>query len=218
MNTARTLGVFATAAAALSPALMLSLRGGTGYCFFVILAFSLVYLCNSAHRQRAVQLYRQNRLWVWAMLGMPAVVVFQIAVLRTGTFPALDPLLRLALVIPSFFFLSSLESRQLRYVGWGCVAGALLAASWTLYQLAHPNLAYGATRVGNTFTNPIPFGDTSLILGFLGFGALSRDGKAKWPEVAIRILALLAGCYASYASGARGGWLAAKPIRWRNVS
>src|SRR5581483_9019848 len=55
-------------------------------------------------------------------------------------------------------------------------------------------------------------------LGFLGFGALSRDGKAKWPEVAIRILALLAGCYASYASGARGGWLAAPFLVWAAIT
>lgn len=218
MKTARTLGIVATAALALSPALMLSMRGGTGYCFFVVLALSLVYLCNGAHRERAAQLYRRNRLWVWAMLGMPLVVVFQIAVLRTGTFPALDPLLRLALVVPSFFFLSTLESRQLRYVGWGCVVGALLAGGWTLYQIAHPNVAYGAARVGNTFTNPIPFGDTALILGFMGFGAMTRDDSVKWLEVAIRILALLAGCYASYASGARGGWLALPFLVWAAVT
>ena len=218
MNTARTLGIVATAALALSPALMLSMRGGTGYCFFVVLALSLVYLCHGANRARAAQVYRRNRLWVWAMLGMPLVVIFQIAVLRTGTFPALDPLLRLALVVPSFFFLSSLESRQLRYVGWGCVVGALLAGGWTLYQFAHPNVAYGVSRVGNTFTNPIPFGDTALILGFLGFGAMSRDGSVKWPELAIRLLALLAGCYASYASGARGGWLALPFLVWAAIT
>lgn len=218
MNTARTLDIVAAAAAALSPAMMLSVRGGTGYCFFVILALSLIYLSNGAHRERAAQLYRRNRLWTWAMLGMPLVVIFQIAVLRTGTFPALDPLLRLALVVPSFFFLSSLESRQLKYVGWGCVVGALLAGGWTLYQFTHPNIAYGVARVGNTFTNPIPFGDTALILGFLGFGALSRDGSATWPEVAIRALALLAGCYASYASGARGGWLALPFLVWAAIT
>ncbi|RDU96467.1 O-antigen ligase family protein [Trinickia dinghuensis] len=214
MNTARTLGVVAAAAAALSPALMLSLRGGTGYCFFVILALSLVYLCNGKHRARAAQLYRRNRFWVWAMLGMPLIVFFQIVVLRTGTFPALDPLLRLALVVPCFFLLASLDVRQLRHVGWGFVAGALLAGAWVMYQLAHPNLAYGAVRVGNAFTNPIPFGDTALILGFMAFGALSRDGSAKWPEIAIRILALLAGGYASYASGARGGWIAVPFLLW----
>lgn len=218
MNTARTLGIVATAALALSPALMLSLRGGTGYCFFVIFALSFVYLGNAEHRARAAQVYRRHRLWVWAMLGMPLVVLFQIVVLRTGTFPALDPLLRLALVVPGLFLLSSLESRQLRYVGWGCVAGGLWAAAWTLYQVTHPNVAYGAERVGNSFTNPIPFGDTALILGFLGFGALSRDGSAKWPEATIRTLALLGGCYASYASGARGGWLAVPFLVWAAIS
>ncbi|MGN6650992.1 O-antigen ligase family protein [Trinickia sp.] len=218
MNTARTLGIVATAALALSPALMLSMRGGTGYCFFVIFALSLVYLCNAEHREHAGQVYRRNRLWIWAMLGMPLVVLFQIVVLRTGTFPALDPLLRLALVVPGFFLLSSLESRQLRYVGWGCVAGALWAAAWTLYQITHPDVAYGSGRVGNTFTNPIPFGDTALVLGFLAFGALNRGGSAKWPEIAIRALALVAGCYASYASGARGGWLAVPFLVWAAIT
>ena len=53
MNTARTLGIVATAALALSPALMLSMRGGTGECWYGMFALSLGYLCSAEDREHA---------------------------------------------------------------------------------------------------------------------------------------------------------------------
>lgn len=217
MRTTGILGWIATAALVLSPTLMLSLRGGTGYCFFAVFGLSLFYLGKKAHRQRAAELYRRNRLWVWGLVALPAVVLVQIVVLRTGTFPALDPLLRLALVVPSFFLLAALDSRQLKLVQWGFVFGALGAGAWVGYQFMHPNVAYGVQRVGNDYTNPIPFGDTALALGFLSIASLRRDGHVTRWEVALKVAALLAGCYASYASGARGGWIAMPLLIWAAI-
>jgi O-antigen ligase len=212
------LGVVATVAVVLSPVLMLSLKGGTGYCYFVVFALSLVYLSRKEHRSRAAELYRRHRSWVWAMVGLPAVVLFQIIVPRTGAFPALDPLLRLALVVPSFFFLASLGSRQLRLVQWGFALGALWTGAWALHQQGQPNLPWGPERIGNWFTNPIPFGDTALVLGFLAITSLRRDASVTRAEAAIKIAALLSGCYASYASGSRGGWIAIPLLIWAAVS
>ncbi|WP_175951093.1 O-antigen ligase family protein [Burkholderia sp. BCC0405] len=214
MRTTRLSDFVATAAVVLSPALMLSLKGGTGYCFFMVFTLSLFYLGRVDHRRSAAELYRKYRSLVFALLALPCVVLFQILVLRTGTFPSLDPLLRLVLVIPSFFFLASLPSRHLRRVQWGFVIGALGTGIWVFYQLAHPQVAYGIDRVGNTFTNPIPFGDTALILGFLSMASIRRSPDVSWLEVVVKTLALVAGCYASYLSGARGGWIALPFLIW----
>lgn len=123
MRTIQLSGGVATVAVVLSPALMLSIRGGTGYCFFVIFALALAYLAEAEHRRHAAALFREHRLFVLGLIGMPAVVLFQIAAFRSSTFPAFDPFLRLALAVPSFFYLGSLASRQLRLVQWGFVAG-----------------------------------------------------------------------------------------------
>ncbi|WP_183085301.1 O-antigen ligase family protein [Trinickia fusca] len=182
-----------------------------------MLALALVYLRDKSHWARVAELYRQHRTFVAALLALPCLVLFQIVVLRIGNFPALDPLLRLALVVPSFFFLASLDSRQLRLVQWGCVAGALWCGGWVFYQMAHPAVAYGVQRVGNPYTNPIPFGDTALVLGFLSVASIRRGTHAHWAEVTIKLVALFGGCYASYASGARGGWIALPLLIWAAV-
>ncbi|MGF6634835.1 ADP-heptose:LPS heptosyltransferase [Paraburkholderia sp. MM6662-R1] len=210
-------GCVATLAVVLSPAVMLSIRGGTGYCFFVIFALALAYLGKAGHRRCAAALFREHRLFVLGLIGMPAVVLFQIAVFRSSTFPALDPFLRLALVVPSFFYLGSLAYRQLRLVQWGFVAGALGVGTWAIYAQFHPAVWVIPGRLGNSFTNPIPFGDTALLLGFLSIVSITRGRRARITEVAIKIAAFLLGGYASYLSGSRGGWIAVALLVWTTV-
>jgi O-antigen ligase len=197
---------------------MLSMKGGTGYCYFVVLALSLVYLCKAEHRRRTGELYRAHRLFVFGLLGLPVIVLFQILVPRTGTFPELDPLLRLALVVPSLFFLASLSSRQLRLVQWGFVLGALGSGAWAVYAVFHPAVGFAGGRLGNSFTNPIPFGDTALLLGFLSIASIERQRYVPVAEVAIKVVALSAGCYTSYLSGSRGGWIAVPILIWATAS
>jgi heptosyltransferase-3 len=217
MRTNQLSGGVATVAVALSPALMLLIRGGTGYCFFVIFALALAYLGEAEHRCRAAALFREHRLFVLGLIGMPAVVLFQIAVFRSSTFPAFDPFLRLALAVPSFFYLGSLASRQLRLVQWGFVAGALGAGTWAIYAHFHPAVWVFPDRLGNSFTNPIPFGNTALLLGSLSIVSITRGRRVHVAEVAIKIAAFLLGGYASYLSGSRGGWIALPLLVWTTV-
>ena len=212
------LGFVATAAIVLSPTLIVSMKGGTGYCFFVVLALSLAYLGKPEHRRRAAELVRAHRWFALGLLGLPCIVLFQILVLRTGTFPALDPLLRLALAVPSFCFLATLPSRQLRLVQWGFVLGALGTGAWAVYATQHPAVWMSPGRLGNSFTNPIPFGDTALLLGFLSIASAKRGGSTNVVEWVIRVAALLAGGYASYLSGTRGGWVAVPMLAWAAVN
>jgi O-antigen ligase len=218
MRTNRLLDLVATAAVVLSPALMLAMKGGTGYCYFVVFALSLIYLCNAANRRRAAELYREHRLFVWGLVGMPCVVLFQILVVRTGTFPELDPLLRLGLAVSIFFFLSSLPSRHLRLVQWGFVAGAIAVGVWAAYARAFIPEWAPPVRLGNSFTNQIPFGDTALLLGALSIASLTRGQRPSTVELAVKLVAFCAGVYASYVSGSRGGWIAIPVLIWATAN
>ncbi|WP_133117954.1 O-antigen ligase family protein [Burkholderia ubonensis] len=209
------LNIVATAAIVLSPTLILSMKGGAGYCFFTVLVLSLVYLGRAENRRAAARLWRTHRWFLGSLLGLPCIVLFQILVMGTGKFPALDPLLRLALSIPSFFLLASLPSRQLRLVQWGFVAGALATGAWAVYATLHPEVWFDPGRLGNSFTNPIPFGDTALLLAFLAIASIPRTESVVPPmEVAVKLVALIGGIYASYLSGTRGGWIAIPMLLW----
>lgn len=212
------LALAATAGIVLSPALMLSMRGGTGYCFFAVLALSIIYLTRADHRRRAAEIVRANGWFCAALLGLSLVVLFQILVLHTGTFPALDPLLRLTLAIPSLCLLAALPSRLLRLVQWGFVLGALGTGVWAVYAQLHANIWLASGRLGNAYTNAIPFGDTALLLGFLSIASLRRGVKVNVVEAGVKLLAAGAGCYASYLSGTRGGWVAGPLLVWVTVA
>jgi O-antigen ligase len=211
----RILAPVATAALTLAPALMLTLRGGTGYCLFLVLACSLVHLASDAgHRREAAALCRRYPLLLAGLAALPLLAVLQAGALRTGAWPAVDPLLRLLLAIPCFTLLATLPSRRLRLVQWGFVAGALAAGAWAGYATVTPTAWTMPGRLGNHFTNPIPFGDTALLLGFLAVASLSRTSMPSPAEVGIKVIALLGGVYASFLSGSRGGWIAIPLLVW----
>jgi len=106
-----------------------------------------------------------------------------------------------------FLLLRQLPSRNLRVIGWGCAAGALAVALWALLDQP-PGGWTDANRLNNSYTNAIPFGDTALLLAFLSVFTLGWDNPRDWRVVLPRVLALIAGGYASFLSGTRGGWLA----------
>jgi O-antigen ligase len=155
---------------------------------------------------------------VWGLVSMPCVVLFQIVVVRTGKFPELDPLLRLGLAVPIFFFLSSLSSRHLRLVQWGFVAGAIAVGVWAIYAHAFIPKWAPPARLGNSFTNPIPFGDTALLLGALSIASLTRGQRPGNVELVVKLVACSAGLYASYVSGTRGGWIAIPVLIWATAN
>jgi O-antigen ligase len=196
-----------TAALFLAPAVVLTLRGGVGYCYFTLLALSLGAIV--AHRREPGYFapLRRYRWFTLAMLGFPcAIVVQQLA----GHFyipRQFEALSRFLFVLPVFVMLCRLPSRQLRALGWGCAAGAIAAGGWAALSVLQTGLT-DTVRFSNTYTNPIPFGDTALLLSFLSIFTLGWDARRNGVALAIKLLGLLAGGYASYLSGTRGGWLA----------
>jgi O-antigen ligase len=196
-----------TALLFLAPAVNLVWRGGTGYCFFAILALALG---AAVANWRTPGYFSGLRTYRWFTIGMLAfVVTIGVQQLVQGYWlpRQLDALSRFVLAIPIFLLLRQLPSRHLRVIGWGCAAGALAVGIWALIDQPAGGWT-DANRLNNSYTNAIPFGDTALLLAFLSVFTLGWDKPRDWRVLGLRLLALVAGGYASYLSGTRGGWLA----------
>lgn len=203
----------AAVAATLSPFLMLTVQGGTGYCYFLVLALALLWLARAANRRRAAEVLRRYKWYVVGMAGYPLVIGLQGVLGYDVPGRGFDAPSRLLTVAPIFALLAAVPARWLRGVQWGCVTGAIAACGWSLVILVSPADWVLSGRAGNPFTNPIPFGDTALVLGFMGAIGLAERDRPHWDQ-ALRVLGLVAGCYASYASESRGGWLAIPVMLW----
>ncbi|WP_235025107.1 O-antigen ligase family protein [Caballeronia terrestris] len=118
-----------------------------------------------------------------------------------------DGMSRFALSLPIFLLLANVPVKSLKAIGWGCAFGAIGAGLWALDSAMHMT-ATELARLGNAYTNPIPYGNTALLLGFLSAMSIRWDTDHKRIAVSVKLLGLAAGIYASYMSGTRGGWLA----------
>ncbi|MFM0739537.1 O-antigen ligase family protein [Paraburkholderia xenovorans] len=196
-----------TALLFLAPAVNLVWRGGTGYCFFALVALALgAAIAN----RRLPGFFTALRTYSWFTTGMLAFVVVLIAqqLLLGYWMPRqFDSLARFVFALPLFLLLRQFPSRNLRMVGWGCAAGAFGAGAWALVDQLRGGWT-DASRLNNYYTNAIPFGDTALLLAFLAIFTLGWDGPRNGYVLTLKLLALISGGYASYLSGTRGGWLA----------
>ncbi|HEX3382590.1 MAG TPA: O-antigen ligase family protein [Paraburkholderia sp.] len=204
---ASTLVWLTTALLFLGPAVNLIWRGGTGYCFFALVALALgAAIVN----RRMPGYFSALRTYRWFTVGMLAFVVgigVQQLVLGYWLPRELDSFSRFVLALLVFLLLRQLPSRNLRMIGWGCAAGALAVGAWAIIHQP-PGGWTDANRLNNSYTNAIPFGDTALLLAFLSVFTLGWDNPRDWRVLVPRVLALVSGGYASFLSGSRGGWLA----------
>ncbi|MDR5812864.1 MULTISPECIES: O-antigen ligase family protein [unclassified Caballeronia] len=195
----------------LAPASTLVVRGGTGYCFFVLLAIALFAGFSRAFRLKGSLLVRAYPWYTVAMLGFMVYLPLQQA--TDGYFlpREFDGMSRFTLSLPIFLLLVNLPIRHLKAFGWGCALGAIGAGAWAVDSSIHMTVN-DINRLGNTFTNPIPYGNTALLLGFLSAMTIRWDdypnALVRRLGIAVKLLGLAGGVYASYLSGTRGGWLA----------
>ncbi|HZZ11726.1 MAG TPA: O-antigen ligase family protein [Paraburkholderia sp.] len=191
----------------LGPAVNLVWRGGTGYCFFALVALALgAAIAN----RRMPGYFTALRTYRWFTIGMTAMVLaaaVQQLVMHYWLPRQFDALSRFLFALPLFLLLRQFPSRNLRAIGWGCAAGAIAVGAWAINDQINGAVT-DATRLNNYYTNAIPFGDTSLLLAFLSVFTLGWDGARDWKALTFKLLALFMGGYASYLSGTRGGWLA----------
>ncbi len=195
----------------LAPATTLVVRGGTGYCFFVLLAIALFAGFSKPFRLRGRLLITAYPWYAAAMLCFMVYLPLQQAIEGYYLPREFDGLSRLALSLPIFLLLVNLPVRHLKALGWGCALGAIGAGAWAVDSNLHMTIN-DLNRLGNDYTNPIPYGNTALLLGFLSVMTIRWDEYpnvlAKRVGIAIKLLGLVSGVYASYLSGTRGGWLA----------
>ncbi|MFD1557794.1 O-antigen ligase family protein [Paraburkholderia silviterrae] len=191
----------------LAPAVNLVWQGGTGYCFFALLAMAL-YM---GVRYRSVSGYfsvlRDYPWYVVGMCGLVLAIFVQQLVYGIWAPRQFDAYSRFALAIPIFLMLRQMPARHFRALGWGCAAGALVLGA---LALAHRPVGgwTDADRLNNDYTNAIPYGDTALLLAFLSVFTIGWDGKHRRLTAWLKFAALVAGGFSSYSTGTRGGWLA----------
>jgi O-antigen ligase len=206
-NHPRRLAPIVTLLLLLAPAVNLVWRGGTGYGFFLLLAFALYGACAYRKERSYFAPLCEYRWYTAAMLVPLVVALLQQALLGYWAPHQFDALSRLTLALPIFLLLSRLPSRRLTSIGWGCALGALAASAWVFVD--RPAGGWSDTeRLSNYYTNAIPFGDTALLFAFLAVFTFGWDRKARPLALIVKLAALFAGGFVSYLSGTRGGWIA----------
>jgi O-antigen ligase len=195
----------------LAPASTLVVRGGTGYCFFVLLAIALFAGFSKPFRLKGSLLVSAYPMYTVAMLCFMVYLPLQQSFEGYWLPREFDGLSRFALGLPIFLLLVNVPIKYLKALGWGCALGALGAGVWAVDSAIHMTVT-DLNRLGNDFTNPIPYGNTALLLGFLSVMTIRWDdypnALARRAGIALKLFGLVAGVYASYLSGTRGGWLA----------
>lgn len=192
----------------LVPASILLIRGSTSAILILLTLLSLflgfIYINVKQYASSAIRF----RYYSIASLCFPLAIIIQQVYLEQWDPRALDALSRLTIGFVLFFFLSILNPQKLlHYFGWGCTAGAIGIFAWSIF-FPPPAIWAGSHRLGNYYTNPIPFGDIAMLLGFLAVITMQSSERSNLFIIFVRLFALVCGVYISYKSGSRGGWVA----------
>lgn len=114
-----------------------------------------------------------------------------------------DKPVRFLLAVPALLLVMAYPPR-LSWLWSGLALGAIGAGSWAIWQ----RFVEGALRAGGA-TNPIQYGNLSMLLGVLclaGLGwAVAQRGRLAWSLLLVLGAAL--GILGSLLSGSRGGWI-----------
>jgi O-antigen ligase len=122
-------------------------------------------------------------------------------------FKDLGSFLRLLLLIPFIYLLLRVRVTQ-GVFWWGLALGAIVAGVHAIYEVSSgwPSMNK-ALRAGGV-TNPIYFGNLSLVMGGMAFAGLKYFRNRGIALAALPFVALVFGLIASFLSGSRGGWVA----------
>jgi O-antigen ligase len=187
------------------PAFMLSVRGAAflGFSMVVAAAFGSMLLAPAQSLPRLRAMWSEHRWLILAMAAMPTAML--VSAMLNPTAPQTVPFAygRLWLFGLVLLALLQLRPKQLQSVQWGCVAGALASGVWAYVELRTARV----DTVG-AFSNAIPFGNLSLLMGLFSLIAIGWSKDDGWPLIVLRAVAGAAGLYASYLSQSRGGWIA----------
>lgn len=185
------------------PALSLLLQGGAGIIFLLALIFSLLGLWRSRVGFAEVWCEPQIRVVCWA-LALPVFSIFASQAYHLEfDLPAYDGPFRYVLVIPILLYLSMLGPRALSIIQYGFIAGAYACLIFVLF---FHDVSGGQGK--GFFPDGIHFGGLALLFGMMSIASLDWGVRDKVGVRLLKFSGLLAGMYASFATGARGAWLA----------
>ncbi len=189
------------------PTTMLTVRGGTGVCFFLLLFIAFVSFTSRKWRDAAAVCgaLRMNRWYVAGMCALPVAILLQQAFSWHGALRAYDVPLRLMLGVPVFLYLRTLPVSRLKLMHWGFTFGAIGAAlvGWNWTFVDHLG------RATNYFLNAVPFGNIAALLGLLsGLTIVWVPRRQHW-VIALKVIGFAAGMWAAYLSETRGAWVMA---------
>lgn len=145
-----------------------------------------------------------RRYWPLA-LAMAALMLAVLAnQISRGQFSgrSIDAPSRLALFLLAFWAISLVSLRQLRYLQWAFVAGAILSAV-KIHLLSHG----GEVRYLTDFIPITIFIEMAMLVGVFCLFSISWQGSENKLLIAIKLLAAVAVLYGSYISGSRGAWI-----------
>ncbi len=186
------------------PAIMFSLPSIANGCFSVLLLWSIAVVIHDgrAGLRSWAKVLRTDWPIMLAMIGLPLAVAFHdlAALHRWPQVPYLYT--RFALFVLLAHGFARMPPDRLRIVQWGFAAGAIAAAIW----IQSVGTAGRPDHVG--FSNIIPFGNLSLLMGMLALICLGWTAQRAWLDAALKVLAGAAGLYVSYMSQTRGTWIA----------
>ncbi|OWY37436.1 hypothetical protein CEK28_17305 [Xenophilus sp. AP218F] len=188
----------------------MTVKGCANIFLFLAVLLSLPLLINS----------RSDRwsLSIFAVLSAPFLVtVLQLSVgMQYVSHKALDAPSRFFLAGLCLFALQQLSARRLAMACWGTWLGAFGVMAWGYISIHVPEYSWGvdASRGWNQFSNPIPFGVYSVILGFLALGLpiAGWSGWSKKMQWCIGVGGVIAGLVAGYFSGSRTPFLIVPPL------
>ncbi|CAN5125295.1 O-antigen ligase family protein [soil metagenome] len=198
------IALVASAMAMLFPALMFGAPNLANAAYSLLLVCAIVMLATQP-RVRFTSLWQfihANRWLCAAFVAVPLAVWFHEVWVRDWPPAVPYTYKRIGLFIVMTWLLMQLPLAWLRAVRFGWMLGAAIAAIWITRMM----LDSDGRQMHIGFSNLIPFGDLSMMMGVLAL--LSIGWTRSRVSVVLGVLAGLLGLYVSVASGNRGSWLA----------
>jgi O-antigen ligase len=186
------------------PALLLTVRNGSGVLLGVLLIISIVQLFL-IRKTLSIPHWDKYSIAFSLAMASPVVAIF-LSQAYHGQFnaPPYDWASRFLLAIPVFLALRQTDIRAITVLQYGLPLGSLVAFAMLTVHPYEWSLGRTTTSI---FFNLIHFSDTALMLGFLSLFSINWERKDHPLVLALKLCGFMAGMYMSIQSGERGGWL-----------
>ena len=147
-----------------------------------------------------------QRDWIIIFMVMALPTAYLTRMCLSGfDFRLLDRVSRILLIIPVYLVVRCFGV-SVKVIFLSCAVGVIFAGIDAFFQVLH-----GQSRVmGMSVNNSIPFGNFSLLFGFISFLSvfLLQERRGRTYFVVLASVSLVTGIFVSFVSGSRGGWVA----------